>query len=147
MWRPGELRFLIGVKYPVGRDRQKTWPQQRRGVRQIRDLNQATPSFRHASGDTFLSCLSPAIKRYKPRERRLRGCSSCAPPSAPPAGRANKRSTRRPRPCSRWFTSPDLKDAKAMLDVFDARRLSFWPQNLVRNGGPELAQKRPVSRA
>jgi hypothetical protein len=39
------------------------------------------------------------------------------------------------------FDTPDLKDAKAMLDALDASRLSFWPQNLVRSEGPELAPR------
>ena len=59
MWRPGKLRFLISVKNPLpiraGRDRQKTWPLQGPARRQIRASGRATPSLRHASGDTFSS--------------------------------------------------------------------------------------------
>ena len=43
------------ASYPTGRDRQKTWPLQGPARRQIRASGRATPSLRHASGDTFSS--------------------------------------------------------------------------------------------
>jgi hypothetical protein len=59
MWRPGKLRFLIGVKNPLptrsAATARKQRPLRRRAVRQIRDFSRATLSFRHASGDTFSS--------------------------------------------------------------------------------------------
>jgi hypothetical protein len=49
MWRPGKLRFLIGMEeppsYPAGCDRQKTRPLAGRARRQIRDFSWAKPSF------------------------------------------------------------------------------------------------------
>jgi hypothetical protein len=57
MWRPGKLRFLIGVKNPLpirpAVTARKHGPLQGRADRQIRDSSRATPSFRHASGDTL----------------------------------------------------------------------------------------------
>jgi hypothetical protein len=57
MWRPGKLRFLIGVKNPLpirhAATARKQRPLQRRAVRQIRDFSRATPSFHHEPGDTF----------------------------------------------------------------------------------------------
>jgi hypothetical protein len=59
MWRPGKLRFLNGVKNPLpirpAVTARKHGPQQGRASRQIRDFSRATPSLRHASGDTFSS--------------------------------------------------------------------------------------------
>jgi hypothetical protein len=57
MWRPGKLRFLIGVKNPLpirpaATARQRA-PLRGRAVRQIRNFRRATPSFRHEPGDTF----------------------------------------------------------------------------------------------
>jgi len=46
--------------YSAGRDRQTTRPFQGRAVRRIRNVSQATPSRRHASGDTFSSRLTRA---------------------------------------------------------------------------------------
>src|SRR5713101_5584076 len=46
--------------YPTGRDRQPTRPFQGRAVRRIRNVSRATPSRRHASGDTFSSRLTRA---------------------------------------------------------------------------------------
>jgi hypothetical protein len=57
MWRPGKLRFLIGVKNPLPIrptvTARKHGPLQGRADRQIRDSSRATPSFRHASGETL----------------------------------------------------------------------------------------------
>jgi hypothetical protein len=57
MWRPGKLRFLIGVKNPLpirpAATAGKLRPLRGRAVRQIRDFSRATPSFRHEPGDTF----------------------------------------------------------------------------------------------
>ena len=57
MWRPGKLRFLIGVKNPLptrpAATARKHRPLRRPAVRQIRDFSRATPSFRHEPGDTF----------------------------------------------------------------------------------------------
>jgi hypothetical protein len=59
MWRPGKLRFLIGVKNPLpirpAATARKHRPLRRRAVRQIRDFSRAMPSFRRASGDSFSS--------------------------------------------------------------------------------------------
>jgi hypothetical protein len=56
MWRPGKLQFLIGVKNPLpirpAGTARKHGPLRGRADRQIRDSSRATPSFRHASGDT-----------------------------------------------------------------------------------------------
>lgn len=43
------------ASYPAGRDRQTTRPFRGRAVRRIRTASRATPSCRHASGDTFSS--------------------------------------------------------------------------------------------
>jgi hypothetical protein len=57
MWRPGKLRFLIGVKNPLpirlAATARKHRPLRRPAVRQIRDFSRATPSFRYEPGDTF----------------------------------------------------------------------------------------------
>jgi hypothetical protein len=57
MWRPGKLRFLIGVKNPLpirlAATASQRAPLRGRAGRQIRDFSRATPSFRHESGDTF----------------------------------------------------------------------------------------------
>jgi hypothetical protein len=57
MWRPGKLRFLIGVKNPLpirpAATARKLRPLRGRADRQIRDFSRATPSFRHEPGDTF----------------------------------------------------------------------------------------------
>jgi hypothetical protein len=59
MWRPGKLRFLIGVKNPLpirpAATARKHGPLRGRAGRQIRDFRRATPSFRRASGDSFSS--------------------------------------------------------------------------------------------
>jgi hypothetical protein len=59
MWRPGKLRFLIGVKNPLpirpAATARKHDPLRGRAGRQIRDFRRATPSFRRASGDTLSS--------------------------------------------------------------------------------------------
>jgi hypothetical protein len=46
------------ASYPAGRDRQPTRPFQGRAVRRIRNVSRATPSCRHASGDSFSSRLT-----------------------------------------------------------------------------------------
>src|ERR1700675_898870 len=48
------------ASYPVDHDRQTTRPFQGRAVRRIRNVSRATPSRRHASGDTFSSRLTRA---------------------------------------------------------------------------------------
>jgi len=48
------------ASYPVDHDRQQTRPFQGRVVRRIRNVSRATPSCRHASGDTFSSRLTRA---------------------------------------------------------------------------------------
>src|SRR5690242_8046722 len=57
MWRPGKLRFLIGVKNPLPIDRpataRKHGPLRGPAGRQIRNSGRATPSLRHASADGF----------------------------------------------------------------------------------------------
>jgi hypothetical protein len=59
MWRPGKLRFLIGVKNPLpippAATARKHGPLRGRDRRQVRDFSRATPSFRRASGNTFSS--------------------------------------------------------------------------------------------
>ena len=59
MWRPGKLRFLVGVKNPLPirptAIARKHGPLRSRAGRQIRDFSRATPSFRHSSGETFSS--------------------------------------------------------------------------------------------
>jgi hypothetical protein len=59
MWRPGKMRFLIGMKNPLpirpAATARQNGPLRDRNGRQIRDFSRATPSFRHASGDTFSS--------------------------------------------------------------------------------------------
>jgi len=59
MWRPGKLWFLIGVKNPLpirpAATASQRAPLRRCAGRQIRDFSRATPSFHHASGDTFSS--------------------------------------------------------------------------------------------
>jgi hypothetical protein len=59
MWRPGKLRFLIGMKNPLPirptAIARKHGPLGARAGRQIRDFSRATPSFRHAPGNTFSS--------------------------------------------------------------------------------------------
>jgi hypothetical protein len=58
-WRPGKLRFLIGVKNPLPirptAIARKHGPLRSRAVRQIRDFGRAAPTFRRASGDNFSS--------------------------------------------------------------------------------------------
>ena len=63
------------ASYPVGRNRQPTRPFQGRAVRRIRNVSRATPSRRHASGDTFSSRLT----RASHPDRR----AAAAQPSAP----------------------------------------------------------------
>jgi hypothetical protein len=57
MWRPGKLRFLIGVKNPLpirpAATARKHGPLRGRAGRQIRDFSRATPSSFHEPGDTF----------------------------------------------------------------------------------------------
>ena len=63
------------ASYPAGRDRQTTRPFQGRAVRRIRNVSRATPSCRHASGDTFSSRLTPASHpdcRAAPPSARIR---------------------------------------------------------------------------
>jgi hypothetical protein len=59
MWRPGKGRFLIGVKNPLpirpAATASQRAPFQGRAVRRIRNVSRATPSCRHASGDSFSS--------------------------------------------------------------------------------------------
>jgi hypothetical protein len=59
MWRPGKMRFLIGMKNPLpirpAATARQHGPLRGRAGRQIRDFSRATPSFRHASGDTLSS--------------------------------------------------------------------------------------------
>jgi hypothetical protein len=79
MWRPGKLRFLIGVKNPLPIRRtataRKHGPLRGRVDHQIRELRRAMPSFRHASGDTLSSQLTrpsqPVCRAAD--EARLRG--------------------------------------------------------------------------
>jgi hypothetical protein len=56
-WRPGKLRFLIGVKNPLPirptAIASQRAPLRRRAVHQIRDFSRATPSSFHEPGDTF----------------------------------------------------------------------------------------------
>jgi hypothetical protein len=56
MWRPGKLRFLIGVKNPLpirpAVTARKHGPLRGPAGRQIRNSGRATPSLRRASGDT-----------------------------------------------------------------------------------------------
>jgi hypothetical protein len=58
-WRPGKLRFLIGVKNPLPirptAIARKHGPSRGRAVRQIRDFSRAAPTFPRASGDSFSS--------------------------------------------------------------------------------------------
>jgi hypothetical protein len=58
MWRPGKMRFLIDMKNPLpirpAATARQHGPLRGRAGRQIRDFSRATPSFRHASGDTLL---------------------------------------------------------------------------------------------
>jgi hypothetical protein len=59
MWRPGKLRFLIGVKNPLpirtaATARQRA-PSRRVRRRRIRDFSRATPSFRHKPGGILIS--------------------------------------------------------------------------------------------
>ncbi len=62
MWRPGKMAVPHQreepASYPAGRDRQPTRAFQGRAVRRIRNVSRATPSRRHASGDTFSSRLT-----------------------------------------------------------------------------------------
>src|SRR6266576_551423 len=64
MWRPGKARFLIDMKNPLpirpAPTARQHGPLRGRAVRQIRDVSRATPSLRHASGDTFSSRLTRA---------------------------------------------------------------------------------------
>src|SRR3954469_6696963 len=64
MWRPGKARFLIDMKNPLpirpASTARQHGPLRGRAVRQIRDVSRATPSLRHASGDTFSSRLTRA---------------------------------------------------------------------------------------
>jgi hypothetical protein len=57
MWRPGKLQFLIGepASYRPTATVRQHGPLRSRAGRQIRDFSRATPSFRHASGDTLSS--------------------------------------------------------------------------------------------
>ena len=59
MWRPGKLRFLIGVKnlLPIGRPRRPENAALCRAalVARFATSLRATPSVRHASGDTVSS--------------------------------------------------------------------------------------------
>jgi hypothetical protein len=59
MWRPGKMRFLVGMKNPLpirpAATARQNGPLRGRAGRQIRDFSRATPSFRHASGDTLSS--------------------------------------------------------------------------------------------
>jgi hypothetical protein len=70
MWRPGKLRFLIGVKNPLPirptATARKHGPLRAPADRQIRDFSRATPSFRHASGD-FLILIDVLFSSYSPR--------------------------------------------------------------------------------
>jgi hypothetical protein len=71
MWRPGKMRFLIGMKNPlpirpVATARQHG-PLRGRAGRQIRDLSRATPSFRHASSDTPLILIDAFFSSCLPR--------------------------------------------------------------------------------
>src|ERR1700720_2645206 len=60
MWRPGKLRFLIGVKNPLLIDRprppENTAPYGAAPVARFA-TPVGLPPLRHASGDTFSSCL------------------------------------------------------------------------------------------
>jgi len=64
MWRPGKARLLIDMKNPLpirpAPTARQHGPLRGRAVRQIRDVSRATPSLRHASGDTFSSRLTRA---------------------------------------------------------------------------------------
>jgi hypothetical protein len=57
MWRPGKLRFLIGVKNPLpirpAATASQRAPLRGRTVRQIRNVSRATPSFGHEPANTF----------------------------------------------------------------------------------------------
>src|SRR6266566_1475075 len=85
MWRPGKARFLIDMKNPLpirpAPTARQHGPLRGRAVRQIRDVSRATPSLRHASGDTFssrltrashpdrraaMACLQPVDRRVSP---------------------------------------------------------------------------------
>src|SRR5215831_16549408 len=70
----GQAAILIGIKDPLpirpAVTARKHGPERGRACRQIRDCSRATPSLRHASGDTFSSCL-PRSKRRRFGYRRL----------------------------------------------------------------------------
>jgi hypothetical protein len=134
MWRPGKLRFLIGVKNPLPIQPAVTARKHclLRGcaVRQIRDFSRAKPSFCQASGDTFSSCLSRST--WNPEMLRWTLTANELPSS--PGGvlyRASIACTDRPTDVRRW-------DEATLAATEHERRLLARPVRHALNRGNVL---------
>src|SRR5438477_1006978 len=107
MWRPGKLRFLIGMKNPLPirptATARKYGPLRGRAGRQIRDFSRATPSFRGhpatVSHPDRRALLIPSVAQQPipDQSRRARFAparhafaADCGRRQSPPAARARQ---------------------------------------------------------